>query len=89
MGFGLGGGSHPGAAIEEQVMARPVEPCPFIGVACEYVPLAHSAETAASDERARIVQWLRSRDPHDPVVSNALNYYGDAIECGEHWEDKA
>jgi hypothetical protein len=28
----------------------------------------------------RIVQWLRSLDPHDPVVCNALNYYGDAIE---------
>ena len=70
-------------------MARPVEPCPFIGVACEYVPLAHSAETAASDERARIVQWLRSRDLYDPVVCSALDYYGDAIECGEHWKDKA
>ena len=89
MGRGLGGGSHPRPAIGEQVMARPVEPCPFIGVACEYVPLAHSAETAAADERARIVQWLRSRDPHDPVVCNALNHYGDAIGRGEHWEDKA
>jgi hypothetical protein len=63
-------------------MARPVEPCPFFRVACEYVPLAHSAETAAADERARIVQWLRSRDPHDPVVCNALDYYGDAIARG-------
>lgn len=88
MGCGLGGGSHPGPAIEQQVIARPVGTRPFIGVACEYVPLAHRAETAAADERARIVQWLRSRDPHDPVVCNALDYYGDAIECGEHWEDK-
>lgn len=89
MGCGHGGGSHPGPAIGGQVMARPVEPCPFIGVACEYVPMAHSAVTAAADERSRIVQWLRSRDPHNPVVCNALNYYGDAIGRGEHWEGKA
>jgi len=89
LGFGLGNGPHPGPAIGGQVMARLSQPCPLIGVACEYVPLAHSAERAASDERARIVQWLRSRDPHDPVVRNTLDYYGDAIECGEHWEDKA
>ena len=69
-------------------MARLVEPCPFIGVACEYVPLAHSAEMAAADERARIVQWLRSRDPHDPVACSALDYYCDAIGRGKHWGDR-
>lgn len=38
-------------------------------------------------ERAEIVAWLRSRDPWDISVSNALNFYCDAIERGEHRKD--
>lgn len=41
-----------------------------------------------TEKMDRIVQWLRSRDPHHPVLCNELDYYGDAIARGEHWEDR-
>ena len=66
-------------------MARPTEPCPFIGVACEYVPLAHSAEMEALIERHRIAQWLR--DNSDEICDWFPTTIAGAIIDGEHWGD--
>ena len=45
-------------------MTRPTERCPFNGVDCEYIPLAHQAVTdraaIVAETEARIVAWLRA-----------------------------
>lgn len=66
-------------------MARPIEPCPFYGVQCEYVPLAHAASSAALIERQRIAQWLR--DNNAEICDWFPTAIAGAIIDGEHWGD--